>query len=275
MPADTTPALKCLWMNLRTSVHIDEIPTSITRNCELIRTTGFDEAAVIREAPDFIVLEFDYPSRQDLARAATFKDDFSRFPMVAVSVQHSEALALWFFRARFYDVLVRPLATAEVANCLTKLKEVNRLRAKQETRTAAQVKTDLPSEATSVTSFRTRLKPALTMVERNYHQRLRVTDAADKCGLPPFRFGREFKETFGMDFRDFVLRYRIREACRLLRNPKASITEVGYSVGFSEPSYFTKMFKKFVGRCPSDVVGTADLDYAIDVDVVATRHLAS
>jgi len=115
----------------------------------------------------------------------------------------------------------------------------------------------------------------LTMVERNYHQRLRVTDAADKCGLPPFRFGREFKETFGMDFRDFVLRYRIREACRLLRNPKASITEVGYSVGFSEPSYFTKMFKKFVGRCPSDVVGTADLDYAIDVDVVATRHLAS
>ena len=275
MPDNATPELKCLWMNLTSSVRIEEIPASFARACQVIRTTGFDEAAVEREAPDFIVLEFDYPSRQDLARAATFKQDFSNVPMVAVSVQHSEALALWFFRARFYDFLVQPLATAEVANCLAELKEIRQLRANQDTRTAARVTTGLPNEASSSTSARTRLMPALTLVERNYHQRLLVTDAAEKCGLPPFRFGREFKETFGMDFREFVLRFRIREACRLLRNPKVSITEVGYSVGFSEPSYFTKMFKKLVGKCPSDVIGTSDLAYAIDVDAKATPLLAS
>ena len=275
MPSNAVLKLKCLWMNLKTSVQIDEIPAVILRHCEVIRTTGFDEAAVNREAPDFIVLDLDYPSRQDLARAATFKQDFSQIPMIAVSVQHSEALALWFFRARFYDFLVQPLAAAEVANCIGGLREISQLRMKQDTRKAALVTTALPNEASSSTTSRTNLKPALTMVERNYHQRLLVTDAAEQCGLPPFRFGREFKETFGMDFREFVLKYRIREACRLLRNPKVSITEVGYSVGFSEPSYFTKMFKKLVGRCPSDVVGTANLDFEMEVEGLATHTQAS
>ena len=275
MPDNATADLKCLWMNLANSVQIAEIPASINRHCHVIRTTGFDEGAVRRDGPDFIVLEFDYPSRRDLARAATFKQDFSHVPMVAVSVQHSEALALWFFRARFYDFLVQPLATPEVTNCLAKIKDLRQLRANQDTRTAVRVTEELPNEAPSSTSTRSRLMPALTLVERNYHQRLLVTDAAEKCGLPPFRFGREFKETFGMDFRDFVLRFRIREACRLLRNPSVSIAEVGYSVGFSEPSYFTKMFKKLVGKCPSDVIGTSDLDYAIDADAEATPLLAS
>ena len=263
MPTNTNPRLKCLWMNLRSSVHIEEVPGSFTRQCEVISTTGFDESAIVREAPDFVVLEFDYPSRQDLSRAATFKRDFSDVPMVAVSVQHSESLALWFFRARFYDFLVQPLTATEVTSCLSELQEISDLRRGQEKRTAANLNMDFPVDASSARSGRTRLQPALTLVERNFHQRLRVIDAAEKCGVPPFRFGREFKEAYGMDFRDYVLRYRIREACRLLRNPKASITEVGYSVGFSEPSYFTKMFKKLVGRCPSDVVGNPKLDYAI------------
>jgi len=273
----TKPAenLNCLWMDLKTSVQIDEIPGAFKRHCDVTRAAGFDEAAIARVNPDFIVLEFDYPGRQDLARAATFKRDYAQFPMVAVTVQHSESLALWFFRARFYDFLVQPLPTGEVANCLEKLREVKRLRGDQPRRVAARASLEIPAEASSATSTRTRLQPALTWVERNYHQRLLVTEAAEKCGMPPFRFGREFKEQFGLDFRDFVLRYRIREACRLLQNPSVSITEVGYSVGFSEPSYFTKMFKKLVGRRPSDLLGESGLTDKIDEKLELPFHLAS
>jgi AraC-like DNA-binding protein len=98
-------------------------------------------------------------------------------------------------------------------------------------------------------------------VAAQYFQPLTVSVAAVACGMQPFKFGRRFKETYGMDFRDYVVRFRIREACRLLRNPDVQVAEVGYSVGFSEPAYFTKTFKKLIGVPPSQVVGNQSLDY--------------
>jgi two-component system response regulator YesN len=90
-----------------------------------------------------------------------------------------------------------------------------------------------------------------------------VTDAAAACGMAAFKFGREFKEEFGMDFREYVLRHRVREACRLLENPNASVTEICYAVGFSEPAYFSRMFKRLVGRSPSEVVGESGCERLI------------
>jgi AraC-like DNA-binding protein/CheY-like chemotaxis protein len=258
--------LNGLWMDLKSSVQVEDTPSIFKRHCRITRTSGFDEIGLEREDPDFVVLEFDYPSRQDLARAASFKQKFPSVPMVVVTVQHSEALAVWFFRAKFYDYLVQPLSAAEVSNCIHHLEQAVKLKREQKGRAAARFVVRMPAEASSATNPRTHLQPALTLVERNYHQRLLVTDAAEKCGLAPFRFGREFKEHFGMDFREYLLRYRIREACRLLRNPRVSVTEVGYSVGFSEPSYFTKAFKKLVGVLPSQAVGAEGIDCAIHRD---------
>ena len=85
--------------------------------------------------------------------------------------------------------------------------------------------------------------------------------------MQPFRFGRLFKDEFGIDFREYVMRYRIREACRLFRNPNAQVSEVAYAVGFSEPSYFTKTFKRLVGARPSEVVGRQDLEFSVTKDL--------
>jgi AraC-like DNA-binding protein len=65
-------------------------------------------------------------------------------------------------------------------------------------------------------------------------------------------FSRTFRQAFDITFQDFVLRYRIAEACRQLRAPNAIITDVASSVGFQDPSYFTRVFKRFVGVPPSD-----------------------
>lgn len=255
--------LRCLWMDLKTSVQVKETPSLFARRCRVIRACGLDEAAIRRENPDFVVLEFDYPSRPDLDRAVIFKRKFNHIPMVVATVQHSEQLAIWFYRSKFYDYLVQPLPKDEVLDCIARMEAIRRVQTTQRHRPSAQAHMTIPSEVTAHGSARVRLQPALTLIERNYHQRLLVTQAAEQCGMAAFRFGREFKEQFGMEFREYLLRYRIREACRLLRNPAASITEVGYAVGFSEPSYFTKMFKKLVGRRPSEVLGANGFEFDI------------
>ncbi len=250
-------------MDLKTSIHVAETPTAFAVDCDVVRTSGFDGMALARAVPDFVVVEFDFPSRSDLARAAEFKSIHARVPMVVVTVQHSEALAVWFFRERFYDYLVQPLSRIEVSKCLARLEAIPALSAAQPQRESVEVHQPVPREACSLRTGPAQLRPALTLIEQRYHDRLNVADAATACAMTPLRFGREFKESFGVDFREYVLRYRIREACRLLRNPNASVTEIGFSVGFSEPSYFTRMFKKLIGRTPSAALGEPELELAL------------
>ena len=49
-----------------------------------------------------------------------------------------------------------------------------------------------------------------------------------------------------------MVRYRIVEACRELRHPNVPVTNVAHSVGFNDPSYFARVFRRFVGVSPSE-----------------------
>jgi len=66
------------------------------------------------------------------------------------------------------------------------------------------------------------------------------------------QFSRAFKQTYDLTFQEFLLRYRVRASREQLQSPRAKIAEVAYNVGFSDPSYFTRVFKRFIGMSPSE-----------------------
>ena len=49
---------------------------------------------------------------------------------------------------------------------------------------------------------------------------------------------------------DYINIYRINAACELLSSGEATITEVAYSCGFNDLSYFIRLFKKHKGLSP-------------------------
>ena len=49
-----------------------------------------------------------------------------------------------------------------------------------------------------------------------------------------------------------MLRYRIFEACKELQHPNVPVANVAYSVGFNDPSYFARVFRRFIGVSPSE-----------------------
>jgi AraC-like DNA-binding protein len=53
-----------------------------------------------------------------------------------------------------------------------------------------------------------------------------------------------------MCIRDSLNRYRVKRAKTLLEQGKCSITEVAMEVGFSDSSYFNRVFKQEVGVAP-------------------------
>jgi AraC-like DNA-binding protein len=61
-------------------------------------------------------------------------------------------------------------------------------------------------------------------------------------------------EQFGCNFKTYINQIRIKEAQRLLKETKLNSSEIAYSVGFSSPNNFNRVFKNLTGKNPSEYV---------------------
>lgn len=213
------------------------------------------DAEIDRIRPDAVCVEFDFPTREGLKTLQEIKRQHASVPLIMLTVQHSEALAVWAFRSRVWDYFVKPIPQRELDRCLGCLTEMLALRKDQQAaRQAAIPISPIPAE-NRVRGPRGQgpltLAPALSYVESGYREKLSSSEAATRCKLTPFQFSRLFRETYGLTFREYLLRFRIREACRLLKNPNAQVADVAHVVGFTDPSYFAKMFRRYTNLSPS------------------------
>lgn len=93
-------------------------------------------------------------------------------------------------------------------------------------------------------------------VEKPYLEaELTLDQLAEQIGVRPKILSQVINELLKQNFFDFINRYRIEEAKRLLTNPedkKITILEVLYEVGFNSKSSFNTLFKKHTGLTPSE-----------------------
>ena len=88
-------------------------------------------------------------------------------------------------------------------------------------------------------------------IEEHVTDEIPLATMAQLARLSPYHFSRAFKQTFGISPHRFHMRRRIERAKSLLRNPRASITSVGMTLGFSETSAFSTAFRKATGMTPT------------------------
>ena len=95
------------------------------------------------------------------------------------------------------------------------------------------------------------LRRALTYIREHSRTPLRVADAAAAAGMSTSHFSRVFREEIGETFVFYVNRVRCEEAVALLRQTDLSVQEIAHRVGFSDHSYFSKVFRSVTGAAPS------------------------
>lgn len=78
-----------------------------------------------------------------------------------------------------------------------------------------------------------------------------VERLAAVSGLSMARFLSSFKASFGTTPWQYVLRFRLAQGQRLLKNSSASVTAIASAVGFSSPSHFATAFSRHVGVSPA------------------------
>ncbi len=79
---------------------------------------------------------------------------------------------------------------------------------------------------------------------------LSVTRLAAREFLSPGRFRELFRLAVGMSPSDYIIRLRINIACDLLRHTPAPVAEIASSVGYTDPRYFSRIFRSRIGLTP-------------------------
>ena len=81
-------------------------------------------------------------------------------------------------------------------------------------------------------------------------QPISISELKQFAGMNELKLRTIFKQIFGMGIYEYFQHFRMKEAARLLTDDKLSVSEVGYQMGFSNISHFSRVFEKHIGLKP-------------------------
>ena len=92
-------------------------------------------------------------------------------------------------------------------------------------------------------------------IQRYIHEHLaepmRLEDLAEQAHLSPTHFARLFKSIFGTSPMRYVIERRIDRAADLLTTTRMKMAHIARTVGYEDPYYFSRLFRRVTGEAPS------------------------
>ena len=248
--------LQVLWVDLRSVQEQVSSYHYLNEEWTVSRVSRIDkiDQKMGENPPRVVCFEFDYPDISRLSALRQVRCLFPSTPVIMLTKQHSEALAVWALRVQVWDYLVKPFQPQELVTSIATLlatDELSKNKTPQSPQCANLLSNPFPPEVRIQTAQLKKTYPAELFVETHYHEKIYEEEVAQLCGLNAGTFSRYFKKEHKVTFRGYLINYRIFKARELLENPNVMVTDIAYTVGFNDPSYFTRMFRRIVGVSPS------------------------
>lgn len=95
-------------------------------------------------------------------------------------------------------------------------------------------------------------KDVSDLLKREFGNDLTSVTLAQRLSVSHSYFCRKFKALFGYTFSEYLCMYRIEKSKELLEKSAKCVSEIAMTVGFSSFSYYSKMFKFYTKKTPSE-----------------------
>lgn len=117
---------------------------------------------------------------------------------------------------------------------------------------------ELP-EAHELSRIEQHVKQVVHQLTTQYAEPIRIEALAESLGYHRAYFSKMFKKFNHVSPVTFLLHLRLGKARQLLRERKElTVEQIAYSVGFNDPLYFSKQFKRYHGTSPSEYRASLD-----------------
>lgn len=97
-----------------------------------------------------------------------------------------------------------------------------------------------------------RVAEAIAHIERHFADPITLDELIEISGMSRRNFIRTFETTMGLPPITYLIRQRVRKACKMLQLTDHSISQIALAVGFSDSNYFSRQFKLQTGQSPRD-----------------------
>ncbi len=96
------------------------------------------------------------------------------------------------------------------------------------------------------------VRRAKSMIHEFYHTGITLDEIAERLGITPEYLGTQFHKETGENFSTYIRNYRIGKAKELLVGTGMKLYEIAERVGYSDPKYFSKVFRDVTGKLPAE-----------------------
>ena len=140
------------------------------------------------------------------------------------------------------DYLLKPIVVDSFYQTMARMLDLIRLRSDGESAAAGNPLEDNANQ----------LIPAVkALIQEHYGEDISLEWIASKMYLSPSYLSSLFKRRTGRTIMQYITLFRMRRACHLLRKTNMKIVQVCHEAGYTNPSYFCFLFKKYFGITPN------------------------
>ena len=210
---------------------------------------GLDIAT--HEIPDLIISDVMMPEMDGMEMTQKVKTDIrtSHIPLILLTAKSTEESKLSGLQSGADDYLTKPFNRQELL-----LKVRNGVARQQKLR--EKLRAELMSEGPRVEvmsadeQFLNNVKEKI--LERLSDEQLSVESLAEDIGMSRVQLYRKVSGLTGIAVNELIRKLRLQRAAQLLQQSWGPVSQVAYEVGFSNLSYFSKVFKEEFGVLPSE-----------------------
>jgi YesN/AraC family two-component response regulator len=209
---------------------------------------------IIEHLPDLIICDVEMPGQSGFELCKSVKSNIaiSHIPFILLTALDSNRDTITGLQAGADDYITKPF-NREIL--LLKIQYVFKLRT--ELQNQFKINETIQVKTGSVSSVDERLLEKIinSINERMKDSEFSVEDLSKNIGLSRSHLHRKMISLTNMSTNEFISMVRLKKAAELLKTGKLTVSEVAYDTGFNDPRYFSKCFKEFFGKIPSEWKG--------------------
>ena len=210
---------------------------------------------IAQEQPDLIISDIMMPVMRGDDLCQTLKDNMetSHIPIILLTALGDRESILHGLNVKADSYVVKPfdidILKANIASVLTN-KEILRKRFSQLDYQTENLPKEV-QETPGLSLDQEFLEKITKLVIKNLGKDFNVDDLCLEMGMSRSSLYNKVKALTDHSPSDFIRQTRLKEGASLLRSKKYTVAEVSDMLGFSDPKYFTDIFKKHYGMTPS------------------------
>ena len=204
--------------------------------------------------PDIVLADIMMPIMDGIEMIRRAKEEASFKPVILTSYADFE----YAKQAIDLDVsayLMKPVDEEELKKNITKIiseierdREYDRLTEMKSPADRAQevfIKSDRENDY---------VQHILNATKERYAEKISIETFSEELGVSASYLSRKFKDSTGIGYLDYLNKYRIQQAIKLLETGKYKVYEVSDLTGFTDYKHFNSVFKRYTGVSPSEFI---------------------